>query len=94
MQMPVAQPPPQRLVMADGRPDVKQLQQMWDMSTPMQKDQIRQMNPELAAILDSGNLEQAIEIEKIMAEDSFNEQALLAVAMSAHDNDMDEEAIL
>ena len=29
-----------------------------------------------------------------MAEDSFNEQALLAVAMSAHDNDMDEEAIL
>jgi len=29
-----------------------------------------------------------------MAEDSFNEAALLAVAMSAHDNDMDEEALL
>lgn len=67
---------------------------MWDTATPMQKDQIRQMNPELAAILDSGNLETAIEIEKVMAEESFNEQALLAVAMSAHDNDMSEEALL
>jgi len=29
-----------------------------------------------------------------MSDESFNEQALLAVAMSAHDNDMDEEALL
>ena len=30
----------------------------------------------------------------MMSDESFNEQALLAVAMSAHDNDMDEEALL
>jgi Holliday junction resolvasome RuvABC DNA-binding subunit len=30
----------------------------------------------------------------MMAEESFNEQALLAVTMSAHQNDMDDEASL